>query len=151
MKCCEFLDKLQTSYLLNKHSSPCSMYVSYTSKVIICDNGSRFRSPSWERKLSALELEISFSAVRHTQSNTSERIIKELSKFCVYCHQNHSRWADLLPQIEQWLNVTVDSSTCMVQWNSLRMHKKPDILAKFLPEIRYSPINEKLSSKVSKS
>jgi hypothetical protein len=102
--------------------------------------------------LSVHELDIRFSPVRHTQSNTRESIIKELSKICfVYSHENYGRWAYLLPQIEQWLHETVDSSTCMVQWNLLRMYKKPDMLAKFLPELRYSPINEKFSSKVSKS
>jgi len=38
--------------------------------------------------------------------------MKELSKFCLmYCHQNHRRCANLLPQIEQCLNQSFDSST----------------------------------------
>jgi len=37
--------------------------------------------------------------------------MKELSKFClIYCHQTHRSWAGLMPQIEQCLNQTVDSS-----------------------------------------
>ena len=81
-------------------------------KIILSDNGSQFRSPSWKGKLPGLEVEVRFAPVRHPQSNPSERIMNDLSKFCrIYCHQNHRRWADLLPQIEQWLNKTVDSST----------------------------------------
>jgi hypothetical protein len=65
-----------------------------------------------EKKLSELEVEILISPVRLTQSNAGGRIVKELSNLCgVFCHQNHTRWADLLPQIEQWLNQTVESST----------------------------------------
>jgi transposase InsO family protein len=81
-------------------------------EVIMSDNGSQFRSPSWKRKLSEHEAEERFSPVHHPQSTLSERVMKELSKFCrIYCHQNHKRWADLLSQIEQWLNKTVASST----------------------------------------
>ena len=47
-------------------------------EVIISDNGSQFRSPSWKRKLSEYEAEVRFSPVRHPQSNPSERIMKEL-------------------------------------------------------------------------
>ena len=83
-----------------------------TPKINLSDNGSQFRSPSWKRKRSEHEVKVRFAPVRHPQSNPSERIMKELSKFCrIYCHQNHKSWADLLPQIEQWLNRTVASST----------------------------------------
>ena len=62
------------------------------------DNGSQFRSPSWKRKLTEYEVEERFSLVGHPQNNRSERIMSELSKvYRVYCHQNHRRWADLLP------------------------------------------------------
>jgi len=38
--------------------------------------------------------------------------MKELSKFYrIYCHENHKYCADLLPQIEQWLDKPVGSST----------------------------------------
>jgi hypothetical protein len=34
--------------------------------------------------------------------------MRELSKFFrIYCHDNHKKWAELLPHIEGWLNKTV--------------------------------------------
>jgi len=109
-------------------------------KIIMSDNGSQFQSPSWRRKLSENEVEVRFSPVRHPQSNPSERVMKELSKFCrIYCHQNHKRWADLLPQIEQWLNKTVASSTGYAPVELIFNAKRPDIFAKFLPELGDSP------------
>ena len=151
-KCWKFVDYLQTSYLPKKHPAPCSKYVSNTSKVIFCVNGSRFRSPSWKRKLYVHEVEIRFSPVRHTQSNTRVRIINELSKFCcMYWHRNLRCLADLLQQIEQWLNQSVYSCTVYDTVEFIVNEQKPDIIATFLPQLRYSPINERLSSKVLKS
>ena len=46
------------------------------------DNGSQFWSPIWRRKLSENEVEVRFSPMCHTQSNPSERVMKELLKFC---------------------------------------------------------------------
>jgi len=66
----------------------------------------------------------------------------------MYCHQIQRRYADLLTQIEQCLNRTVDSFTVYGTVEFIVNAQKPDILGKLLPELRYSPINEKLSSKV---
>jgi len=115
-------------------------------------NGSQFQSPSWRRKLSENEVEVRFSPVRHPQSNPSERVMKELSKFCrIYCHQNHKRWADLLPQIEQWLNKTVASSMGYAPVELIFNAKRPDIFAKFLLKLGESPENEGLAAKVLKA
>ena len=63
-------------------------------KAIMSDNGNQFRSRSWKRKLSENEVEVHFSPVRQPQSNPSEGVMKELSKFCrIDCHQNHKHWA----------------------------------------------------------
>jgi len=111
-------------------------------KVIMSDNGSQFRSLSWRRKLSENEVEVHFSPVRHPQSNPSERVMKELSKFCrIYCHQNHKRRAHLLPQTEQWLNKTVASSTGYAPVELIFNANRPDIFAKFMPELGDSPEN----------
>lgn len=104
------------------------------------DSDSQFRSPSWKRKLSEHEVEVRVSPVRHPQSNPSERIMNELSKFCpIYCHQNHRSWADLLLQIGQWLNKTVSSSTGYAQVELILHAQKPDTFAKLLPELGDSP------------
>jgi len=78
--------------------------------------------------------------------------MKELSKFCrIDCHQNHKRWADLLPQIEQWLNKTVASSRVYAPLELIFNAKRSDIFAKFLPRLGDSPENEGLAVKVLKS
>jgi len=121
-------------------------------KVIMSDNGSQFRSPSWRRKWFQNEVEVRFSPVRHPQSNPSERVIKELSKFCrIYCHHNHKRLADLLPQMERWLNITVSSSTGYAPVELIFYAQRPDIFAKFLTELGESPENEDLAAKVLKA
>jgi len=116
------------------------------------NNGSQFRSPSWRRKSSENEVEVRFSPVRHPQSNPSEWVMKELSKFClIYCHQTHKRWADLLPQIEQWLNKSVASSAAYAPVELIFNSQRPDIFAKFLPELGDSPEKEDLAAEVLKA
>jgi hypothetical protein len=57
-------------------------------------------------------VEVRYSAIRHPQSNPSERCMREISKFCrIYCHLNHRKWAELIPHIEHWLNNTVTNTT----------------------------------------
>jgi transposase InsO family protein len=70
-------------------------------KVILSDNGTQFRSPSWGRQLQKHGVETRFAPIRHPESNPSERYLRELSKFCrIYCNGNHKKWAELLPFIE---------------------------------------------------
>ena len=78
--------------------------------------------------------------------------MKELSKFCrIYCHQNHRSWADLLPRIEQLLNKTVASSTGYAPAELIFDAQRPNIFAKFLPELEDSTENEELVAKVLKA
>jgi hypothetical protein len=62
----------------------------------------------------------------------------------MYCYQIQRKCADLLPQIELWLNQTGDSCTVYGAVEFIVNAQKPDILAKILPELRYSTVNEKL-------
>jgi len=120
--------------------------------VIMSDNGNQFRSPSWRRKLTENAVAVRFSPVRHPQNNPSERVMKELSIFYrIYCHQYHKRWADLLPQIEQWLNKTVASSTRYAPVEFISNAQSSNIFAKILPELGDSPENEGLAAKVLKA
>ena len=41
-------------------------------KIIMSDNGSQFRTPSWQKKLAEREVEVRSAPVRHPQSNPSE-------------------------------------------------------------------------------
>jgi transposase InsO family protein len=70
-------------------------------KIILSDNGSQFRSPVGLKKLKGYDVTTRFSPIRHPESNPSERVMRELSKFFrIYCHDNHKKWAELLPHIE---------------------------------------------------
>jgi carboxylesterase type B len=56
-----------------------------------------------------------------------------------------------LPQIEQWLNKTVASSTGYAPVELIFNAQKPDIFAKFLPELGDPPEHEELATKVLKA
>ena len=76
-----------------------------TTKAILSDNATQFRSPTWRKQLLKQGVEPRFTPIRHPESNPSERYMRELSKFCrIYCTENHKKWAELLPYIENWIN-----------------------------------------------
>jgi hypothetical protein len=59
--------------------------------------------------------------------------MREISEFCkIYCSQNHRKWAELLPKIEEWLNTTVADSTGFTLVELLLEAKKPDLFEKIL-------------------
>ena len=79
--------------------------------------------------------------------------MREISKFCkIYCSQNHRKWAELLPKIEEWLNTTVADSTGFTPVEMLFQVKKPDLFEKILKK---SPENlpepETIGDKVMKA
>jgi transposase InsO family protein len=61
-------------------------------EIMPSDNGSQFRSPVCLKKLKERYVTTRFSPIRHPESNTSERVMRELSKFFrIYCHDNHKK------------------------------------------------------------
>jgi len=61
-------------------------------KLILSDKGSQFRSPVWLKKLKENDVTTRFSPIRHPESNPTERVMRELSKFFrIYCPGNHKR------------------------------------------------------------
>jgi hypothetical protein len=104
-------------------------------KCILSDNGTQFKSPSWSRQLQQQEVEIRFTPIRHPESNPSERCMRELSKFCrIYCNENHRKWAELLPHIENWMNNSVCSSTGYTARELMYSTERPNIFKKMLPK-----------------
>jgi hypothetical protein len=121
------LNKLQNHYFVNV----------VKPRMILSDNGSQFRSPLWQTKLEENDVTTRFSPIRHPQSNPSERVMRELSKFFrIYCHNNHKRWAELIPHIEEWLNKTVASSTGYSPVELMFGDKRPGIFEKLLPQLK---------------
>jgi len=68
--------------------------------------------------------------------------MRELSKFFgIYCHDNHKKWAELLPHIEGWLNKTVASSTGYSPLELMFGDRKPSIFDNMLPELKQDTSN----------
>jgi hypothetical protein len=121
-------------------------------KIILSENGSQFRSPVWLKKLKEHEVTTRFSPIRHPESNPSERVMRELSKFFrIYCYDNYKKWAELLPHIEGWLNKTVASSTGYSPSELMSGGRKTSIFD-ILPEVKqYTSDIEDLDIKLERA
>jgi hypothetical protein len=105
-------------------------------KVMLSDNGTHFQSPLWKGTMQGLDVEVRYSAIRHPQSNPSERYMREIAKFCrIYCHLNHRKWAELTPHIEHWLNNTVTSTTSYTPVEILFGAERHNLFRKCLPKL----------------
>jgi hypothetical protein len=111
-------------------------------KIILSDNGSQLRSSVWLKKLKEHDVTTRFLPIRHPESNPSERVMRELSKFfSIYCHNSHKKWVELLPHIEGWLNKTVANSTGYSPLELMFGNRKPSIFDNTLPELKQNPSN----------
>jgi hypothetical protein len=100
---------------------------------ILSDNGTQFSSPAWKKKLAELSIEALFSPVRRPQSNPAERWMREIGKFFkIYCSQNHRKWPELIPYIENWINQSVASSTGYTPIELMEGKSRPDLFASIL-------------------
>ena len=63
--------------------------------------------------------------------------MRELSKFRrIYCHDNHKKWAELLPHIEKWINNTVASGTGYTPTELMYGVKRPNVFDKVMPKVQ---------------
>jgi hypothetical protein len=59
----------------------------------------------------------------------------ELSKFCrIYCNENHRKWAELLPHIENRIKNSVCSSTGYTSRELMYGIERPNIFKEILPK-----------------
>jgi transposase InsO family protein len=106
-------------------------------KIILSDNCSQFRSPVWLKKLKEHDVTTRFSPIRDPESNPTERVMRELSKFSrIYCHDNRKQWAELVPHIEGWLNNTVASLTGYSSSELMFGDRKPNMFGNMFPELK---------------
>jgi hypothetical protein len=79
--------------------------------------------------------------------------MREIGKFCkIYCHQNHKKWPELLPKIEEWINGSVSDSTGYAPVELMFDEPRPDVFKKFLvKEADQLPPCESLQDKVLKA
>ena len=104
-------------------------------KCILADNATQVRSPSWSRQMQQHGVDICFAPIRHPESNPSERCMRELSKFCtMQCNENHRKWAELLPHIENWMNKSVCSSTGYSPTELMYGTERPNVFRKMVPK-----------------
>jgi hypothetical protein len=124
-----------------------------TPKVILSDNATQFRSPSWRSQLQQHGVEPRFTPIRHPESNPSERYMRELSKFCrIYCRNNHKKWAELLPYIESWINHTVTSATGYTPSELMHGSERCNVLCKLAPKLQtHDEAREGLEEKMEKA
>jgi hypothetical protein len=60
--------------------------------------------------------------------------MRELSKFCwIYCHDNHKKWAELLPHIEGWINNIVASATGYNPSELMYGSERRNVLSRIVP------------------
>jgi hypothetical protein len=63
--------------------------------------------------------------------------MRELSKFCrIYCHDNHKKWAELLPHIEKWINNTVASGTGYTPTELMYGVERPNVFDNVMPKVQ---------------
>ena len=81
-------------------------------KRILSDNGTQFTSLKWRNALEAEGIKVTFSSIRHPQSNPTERVMREIGRlFRTLCKNNHTTWANKVNEIEEILNITTHFST----------------------------------------
>ena len=123
-----------TRACLNKLTNHYFLHV-VKPEVVLSDNGTQFRSPSWKRNLEALNVHVRYTAVRNPQANPSERCMREISKFFrIYCSENHRKWVELIPHIESLLNNTIASATGFTPTELMFGGKGANIFKESLPE-----------------
>jgi hypothetical protein len=104
------LKSATTKNCLNKLKSHYFSEVT-TPQSILSDHGSQFTSP-WRKALSELNIDVKYSPIRHPESNPTERVMRELSKyFKIYCHTAQKQWPELVPYISEWLNPSASGTT----------------------------------------
>jgi hypothetical protein len=60
--------------------------------------------------------------------------MRELSKFCsIYSSENHRKWAELLPNIENWMNNSVCRSTGYTPSELMYGTERPNVFRKMVP------------------
>jgi hypothetical protein len=109
------------------------------AKIILSDNGSQFSSTVRLRKQIESDITTRLSPIRHPEQQ-SVRVILELSEFfSIYCHDNHTKLAELLPHIEEWLNKAVKTGYSATEL--MFREKKNGIFDKMLPELKYDVLD----------
>lgn len=79
------------------------------------DHGTQFTSMEFKRGMEELNIKHIFNSIRYPQSNSAERIMQNIAKYCrIYCKDNHDSWVQILPQIMEFMNNHVHEATKLI-------------------------------------
>jgi len=68
---------------------------------------------------------VNFSPNSCLPSKPKERVLREVG---TCCHEQYTVWAELIPFIERWLNITVGGLTGYTPVEMMLIELRPDIL-----------------------
>uniref|UniRef100_A0ABD2X093 RNA-directed DNA polymerase n=1 Tax=Trichogramma kaykai TaxID=54128 RepID=A0ABD2X093_9HYME len=95
--------------------------------VVCCDHGSQFTSKSFKTAMSAENIKLTFSSIRHPSSNgICERVNKTLVTFLrMFIKDKHTAWEPYIKTIQDIMNETHHETT---EFTPLELHlnKKPE-------------------------
>lgn len=92
-------------------------------KRVLFDNGTQFRSKKWLKEMSLLDMQVSYTSVYFPQGNMTERINREIGRLLrSLCHQQHTKWAYVIPKVQELLNQVVHESTGFTP-NEIHVHQ----------------------------
>lgn len=137
------IKKASARVLLNKILTK---YVQELGKpqAILSDNGSQFVSKVWRDGLSKEGIKVKNTSVYFPQGNATERVNREIGRLLrTWCHQQHKKWATMLPEVEFCINNSVHDSTGFAP-NYLHFGKvEPNRVTKLIcyPENQIAEVN----------
>ena len=116
-------------------------------RVVLSDHGTQFQSKHWQETLKEWGIQPTLSSIRHPQSNPTERVMKELSRlFRAYCHDSHTNWYSILPNIELLFNVTPHLSTGFSPYEIISGKNPPNpltnLIEPLLPAVAAKPLQQ---------
>jgi hypothetical protein len=117
------------------------------TKVVLSDHRTQFQSKQWQETLEQWDIQLTFSTVRHPQSNPTERVMRELRQlFQTYCQDAHANWTKVLSKIELLFNVTPHISTGYSSYEILLGKNSTNRLSKLrgplLPAVPLRPVDQ---------
>jgi len=78
--------------------------------------------------------------------------MRELSIFCrIYCSENHREWAELPPDLENWMNKSICSLTGYSPSELMYGTERPNLFRKMLPKELWPSQEEWITARIHKA
>lgn len=77
-----------------------------TPESIVTDHGTQFKGKKWKNEMRNQGIKTYKTSIYHPSSNPAERVLREVGRILrTYCHDEHKRWSEVLPEAETFLNL----------------------------------------------